>query len=71
MNEIFISYRREDSADVCGRIYDWLVSYFGKDKVFKDVDTIPGAANFRDFLNSTLNQCKFMVVIIGPKWSIR
>jgi hypothetical protein len=28
--KIFISYRRADSADVCGRIYDRLVQHFGE-----------------------------------------
>jgi len=31
---IFISYRRSDSADVTGRIYDRLVTHFGEDTVF-------------------------------------
>src|SRR5215470_11050684 len=31
---IFISYRRDDSADVAGRIYDRLVQRFGQKQVF-------------------------------------
>ena len=38
---IFISYRRDDSADITGRIYDRLVQHFSRDTVFKDVDSIP------------------------------
>ena len=37
---IFLSYRRKDSADVSGRIYDRLSIKYGKDQVFKDVDSI-------------------------------
>jgi hypothetical protein len=43
---IFISYRRDDSADIAGRIYDRLVQRFGEDSVFKDVDSIPSASTF-------------------------
>ncbi len=41
---LFISYRREDSPDVCGRIYDRLIQQFGKEAVFKDIDSIPWPA---------------------------
>jgi hypothetical protein len=44
---IFISYRRDDSADVAGRIYDRLVDSFGEDLVFKDVDNIPFGMDFK------------------------
>jgi hypothetical protein len=39
-NQIFICYRREDTAGVVGRIYDRLVQRFGKDAIFKDVDSL-------------------------------
>ena len=38
--KIFISYRRSDTPDVSGRIYDELARHFGADTVFKDVDDI-------------------------------
>ncbi|MEM9267240.1 MAG: hypothetical protein AAGA46_17120 [Cyanobacteria bacterium P01_F01_bin.13] len=38
---IFISYRRSDSIAETGRIYDRLATEFGRDRVFKDVDSIP------------------------------
>ena len=41
LSGIFISYRRSDSPDATGRIYDRLVAEFGKARVFKDVDSIP------------------------------
>ena len=39
-DSIFICYRREDSADVTGRIYDRLVDHFGPERVFIDVEAI-------------------------------
>lgn len=47
MVAIFISYRRSDSTDTVGRIYDRLSDSFGKESVFKDVDSIPLAVDFR------------------------
>lgn len=47
MPKIFISYRRVDSEDVAGRIYDRLVQHFGHDAIFKDVDDIPFGVDFR------------------------
>ena len=35
MPGIFISYRRSDSPDATGRLYDRLVAGFGKARVFK------------------------------------
>ncbi|NJL48870.1 MAG: toll/interleukin-1 receptor domain-containing protein [Leptolyngbyaceae cyanobacterium SM2_5_2] len=68
MPSIFISYRRSDSQADAGRIYDRLAAYFGPREVFKDVDDIPPGVDFRDYLNTTLNQCWVVVVVIGPGW---
>ena len=35
MSKLFISYRRDDSADVAGRIYDRLLGRYGADSIFK------------------------------------
>lgn len=66
--KIFISYRREDSAGETGRIYDRLVSHFGKEAVFKDVDDIPIGFDFRDTLHDALSNCSLMIIIIGKTW---
>lgn len=65
---IFISYRRVDSSDVTGRIYDQLVSRFGNDAVFKDVDSIPLGDEFREVIGTAVRRCKVVLVIIGEKW---
>ena len=68
MPKIFISYRRSDSEDVTGRIYDRLVAHFGDDAIFKDVDDIPFGADFRDYLNESLDQCQVVLAVIGNTW---
>jgi hypothetical protein len=35
------------SADVTGRIYDRLIARFGRDNVFKEVDSILAGVDFR------------------------
>lgn len=68
MENIFISYRREDSASISGRIFESLEQYFGQGTVFKDVDSIPIGVPFPQYLESVLAQCAVMLVIIGKRW---
>src|SRR5476649_137833 len=68
MHGLFVSYRRSDSADATGRIYDRLVSELGKDKVFKDVDSIPLGADFRAHLNAVVSGCQAVLAVVGPRW---
>jgi hypothetical protein len=65
---IFLSYRRSDSQDVVGRIYDRLTARFGRERVFKDVDNIPLGVPFPDYLRKTLEGVQAMLVVIGPGW---
>jgi hypothetical protein len=65
---IFISYRRSDSADVSGRIYDRLISRFGKDLIFKDVDSIPLGLDFKEYLNKKVGECTVLLAILGNGW---
>lgn len=67
-NSIFISYRRSDSNDVTGRIYDRLVEHFGRNVVFKDVDSIPFGVDFRNHLREGVGCCQIVVAVIGATW---
>jgi len=66
---IFISYRRQDSADVTGRLYDRLVQRFGKDQIFKDVDSIPLGVDFREHLGGVVGRCNLLLAVIGDQWA--
>jgi hypothetical protein len=68
MSSIMISYRRDDSRDVTGRIYDRLVRSFGRKAVFKDVDSIQIGFDFRRKLNEILTQCDVFLAVIGQDW---
>ena len=65
---LFISYRREDSPDVAGRIYDRLVQRFGKEQVFKDVDSIPLGVDFRKHLHQVVGNCDLVLAVLGRDW---
>jgi hypothetical protein len=65
---IFISYRRQDSSDVTGRIYDRLVQHFGKEAIFKDVDSIPLGVDFRMLLGDAVGKCNILLAIVGRQW---
>jgi len=64
----FISYRRYDSADATGRIYDRLVEAYGADRIFKDVDDIPLGTDFRRVLDEAVGDCAVLLVVIGRDW---
>jgi hypothetical protein len=66
--DVFICYRRDDSADVTGRMYDRLAARFGRDHVFKDVDSIPLGVDFRVHLQEMVGRCDVLVVVMGDRW---
>src|SRR6266853_1045485 len=65
---IAISYRREDSLPVAGRLYDRLQAEFGRGNVFMDFDSIPYGVDFREHIKQIIGQSKVLVAIIGPNW---
>ena len=68
MAGIFISYRREDSAAVAGRLFDRLSQHFGKDQVFRDIDTIDPGAEFAKVIAERIAACDVLVALIGKDW---
>jgi TIR domain-containing protein len=65
---VFISYRRSDSADVCGRANEALTAAFGRHAIFRDIGSIPVGARFCSEIGDTLAKCKAVLVMIGPQW---
>jgi predicted ATPase len=66
---MMISYRRDDSAGITGRIFDHLSAHFGPGNVFMDVDAIPIGVDFHQHIDATLKAVEFLIVVIGPRWS--
>lgn len=68
MSAIFISYRRDDQPGVAGRLADALVSAFGADSVFRDIEDIQPGEDFAVTIQSQLGAVGVMLVLIGPAW---
>jgi hypothetical protein len=66
--KVFVSYRRDDSLDVTGRIYDRLVREYGDKTVFRDMDSIPLGFDFRQHIDKLIAECDICVVVIGNRW---
>ena len=65
---IILSYRREDSAGVTGRIFDRLTQEFGTDRVFMDIDSMPAGVDFHHHLQEILADCGALLVVVGKSW---
>jgi TIR domain-containing protein len=68
MSGIFISYRREDSQELAGRLFDRLAQRFGKERVFRDVDAIDPGAKFAGVIGERIGSCDALVALIGRGW---
>lgn len=65
---IFIGYRRDDTADVAGRMHDALAQRFGKQRIFMDVDNLRPGADFGQYIKTVLPRCRVALILIGPNW---
>lgn len=68
MPRITISYRREDSGVIAGRIFDRLVAQYGRESIFRDIDNIPLGVDFRVHINEVLSQSDIVLALVGPRW---
>jgi uncharacterized protein YjbI with pentapeptide repeats len=66
--DIFISYRREESAGHAGRIADGLGAHFGKDRVFQDIDSIEPSLDFAEAIKNAVDSSKVLIAVIGKNW---
>ncbi len=65
---VFICYRRDDSAGDARSISETLVTRFGSQRIFIDVDSISPGSEFEKVLHSTLHSCSVVLVLIGIHW---
>ena len=63
--KLFISYRRFDTEQATGRIFDFLVGRYGKERVFFDTETIPVAGDFRK-MGATMPSARRLPPAIRP-----
>jgi TIR domain len=65
---IFVSYRRQETSHLAGRLADRLADRFGEGQVFIDVDTIEPGVDFAEEIARAVATCKVLLAIIGPTW---
>jgi hypothetical protein len=68
IGKIFISYRRADARGVAGRLGDTLGTYFGDNRVFRDIEDIAGGADFGDVIKQNLQSANAVIVLMGSEW---
>jgi len=68
MKKLFISYRRQDSGGVAGRLYDRLSEVRARMSVFMDVDAIKAGENFEDRMLAAVAESDLVLVVIGKNW---
>jgi hypothetical protein len=68
MSGIFISYRREDSSYIAGRLHDRLAAHFGAHRIFRDVDTMRPGVDFVQRIDEAVGSCDAFVAVIGDEW---
>lgn len=68
MQTIALSYRRDDSQAITGRLFDRLSAHFGRDTVFRDIDSISPGTDFRLQVEEALRHCGVLVAVIGRAW---
>ncbi|WP_158761845.1 toll/interleukin-1 receptor domain-containing protein [Streptomyces sp. NRRL S-146] len=65
---IFISYRRSDSAPWTGRLAADLRRYFGKERVYLDIDSNLPARDYVVELERALHASRAVIAVLGPDW---
>lgn len=65
---IFISYRREETAYPAAWLFDRLAGHFGRDQIFKDVDSIELGDDFVERITTAVGSCEVLLALIGGRW---
>ena len=65
---IFLNYRRKDTEDTAGRLFDSLCAHFGEERVFMDLDDIPPGVDFDEVVHEAVGKCDVLLALIGPTW---
>lgn len=66
--QIFISYRRDDTAGSARALYLVLRSWFGQDAVYYDRAGQQPGEKFRDRLGAAIAQARVVLAVIGKSW---
>src|SRR3954451_14204228 len=68
MSKIFICYRRAEDEWAVEFLCLQLIESFGKENIFRDVDTLHGGDKWKEELETRVRECEVMLALIGPNW---
>ncbi len=68
---IFISYRRDDTRAIAGRLYEALKAAFPKKKIFFDVDIPEPGNEIIAKIVRELQSSQVVIALIGPQWNAK
>jgi hypothetical protein len=66
--QIFISYRREESRWLAGRLYDRLAARFDRKQIFRDIDGIALGDDFVKTVEERVGESDVLIAVIGAHW---
>jgi hypothetical protein len=66
--KIFMSYRRQDSEWVSLSLFNELKQQFPNDAIFKDFNVIRAGDDFNKAIESNLQSCNVLLVVIAENW---
>lgn len=69
MADIFISYRRQDSAGYTRDLAKKLAEQYGADSIFRDLENIDAGEDFITAIDEAVSSCKVLIAVIGPQWT--
>jgi TIR domain len=68
MHNVFISYRRDDTAGNAGRLADSLEPFLGSGQIFRDVQDIHPGDDFVKAIEQNLQNTTVVLIVIGKDW---
>ncbi len=69
MGTVYVSFRREDTADVAARLLDRLRERFGVERVLDDESRLQPGQTPGQRVDEQVRQTDVMLVVIGPRWA--
>ena len=68
MVKLFISYRRDDTKAIAGRVSDRLAQLLPKRDIFFDVSVIKGGEQFEERIQNSVDKADFVLAFMGSSW---
>lgn len=68
--KIFINYRRKDARGLVEKLYEHLVTLYGKENIFIDQSNIQKGKKISSSIQKTVQDCDLFLPAIGPNWDV-